>query len=524
MVRRFALPLLVLAVALSPGVAGAHEERPSQFPSGKGEVPRYRTSGPTLLVCKGGLTLRRIEQLRPAARARNLELYDRCREDGFRHIQEAIDAVSRRGTRILVLPGVYREHPSRRRPRGGCAKLELEKRGEPLSYAEHKRCPHVRNLIAILGDGPDENIACDRRLCDLQIEGTGAQPEDVIIDNGFSKLNGVRADRADGVYFRNFTVQEAHANALYVIETDGFVIDRVVGRWADEYAFLTFATDHGLYKRCEAYGSGDGGIYPGSAADHGHDRPAIEIRRCNSHHNTIGYSGTAGNSVFAHHNRFHHNMVGVTMDSFFPDHPGLPQDSATFRHNRIWANNQDYYRYWRDGTCDKITAARKRFPDGVVCPVVQVPIGTGIMVAGGNQNWFIRNHIWDNWRYGTYQFGVPASFREEEDPSKEFDTSHFNEYLRNVMGLAPRGAERPNGLDFWWDRQGTGNCWEDNEAAPGRQVTSNASPLPVCVENPPPGAPVAPEQVPIAPCAAADAKDPSTYDGCPWFERPERPE
>ena len=33
------------------------------------------------------------------------------------------------------------------------------------------------------------------------------------------------------------------------METDGFVIDSVVGRWNDEYGFLTFADDHGLYHR-----------------------------------------------------------------------------------------------------------------------------------------------------------------------------------------------------------------------------------------------------------------------------------
>src|SRR5690606_35249720 len=126
-----------------------------------------------------------------------------------------------------------------------------------------------------------------------------------------------RADRTPGIYLRNFTAQRSTFNAVYILETDGFVIDRTVGRWNDEYGFLTFATDHGLYTDCEAYGNGDSGVYPGAASninkDRGHEveRYAIEIRRCYSHHNLLGYSGTAGDSVWAHDNVFTQNTAGV---------------------------------------------------------------------------------------------------------------------------------------------------------------------------------------------------------------------
>jgi hypothetical protein len=78
------------------------------------------------------------------------------------------------------------------------------------------------------------------------------------------------------------------------MESDGFVIDTMVGRWNDEYGFLTFAGDHGLYTDCEAYGNGDSGVYPGAAQNVNPsaattDRYAIEIRRCRSHDNLLGY-------------------------------------------------------------------------------------------------------------------------------------------------------------------------------------------------------------------------------------------
>ncbi|MBI4260263.1 MAG: right-handed parallel beta-helix repeat-containing protein, partial [Actinobacteria bacterium] len=456
--RRRRLPGLVLAaLVLLPGTALAHEERPSQFPSGQGSVPEYRTTGPYLLVCKPD-SRERISGYPRNLRRQNLALLGECRRRGFEHVQQAVDAVREPGTRILVLPGVYREEPSLGPLSPECAALEDER---PLSYEQQAACPHTDNLIAIFGDGPDEDIACDGPLCGLQIEGTGRRPEDVVIEGDFQKLNLIRADRADGVYFRNFTVQHAPFNGIYVIETDGFAIDRVVGRWTDEYGFLTFASDHGLYVDCEAYGNGDSGIYPGSAADLHGVRPAIEITRCRSHHNALGYSGTAGNSVYVHDNDFYANSTGASMDSFFPDHPGLPQDSATFVNNRIWGNNQDYYENWRNGTCDRPSAERG-YEQGVVCPVVPLPVGTGILVAGGNDNLFAENWIFDNWRFGTMLFWVPAIFREEPDPAKQHDTSHFNRHIGNSMGISPTGEVRPNGTDFWWDEEGAGNCWEAN--------------------------------------------------------------
>ena len=117
-----------------------------------------------------------------------------------------------------------------------------------------------------------------------------------------------------------------------------------------------FAVDHGVIKNCEGYNTGDSPIYPGSASDVNSDKEeysqkkrwAVEIFNCKSHHNALGYSGTAGNSVWAHHNDFYANATGIATDSLFPGHPGLPQDHARWDHNRIFSNNQNYYERYID--------------------------------------------------------------------------------------------------------------------------------------------------------------------------------
>ncbi|GAA1895586.1 hypothetical protein GCM10009716_02020 [Streptomyces sodiiphilus] len=467
------------AVLLGAGTALAHEERELEFPDGSGSVPEYREGEPDLLVCKTDPDdfAERIADFPEELRERNLELFDRCLREGYRHLQEAVDAVEEPGTSIAMLPGVYEEEPSRAEPSGECAALDApwSRFGvtdyQIMTFEQHLQCPHNQNLVAVLG------------IEGLQIEGTGASPEDVVLDAGYTRLNALRADLANGVYLANFTAQRTLFNAVYVLATDGFVIDRLVGRWNEEYGFLTFASDHGLYTDCEAYGNGDSGIYPGSASDinagvdsYDVDRYAIEITGCRSHHNMVGYSGTAGNSVWVHGNEFHHNQAGASMDSVFPDHPGLPQNHALFENNLIHTNNQNYYRYVKDGTC-ALPVADRGYEDGVVCPAVSMPPGTGIITAGGNWNLFRDNHVYGHQRTGFYLTSAPAFVRGENALGKQADTSHRNRYAGNVLGKSETGESRPNKLDVWWDGQGKDNCWQ-SDAAP-----SNPPVLPECGEQ-----------------------------------------
>jgi hypothetical protein len=446
------------ALIFCPASASAHDERDANAPDGTGRVPTYRTDGPTLLVCKTDKAdfEQRIAPFPTELKASNLALWTQCQKGGYRHLQQAVNNVKQPGTIIKLLPGVYLEEPSLATPSQGCANLPARRAPlgyQVLSWEQQLECPNNQNLIAIL----------DKR--DLQIEGTGVRPEDVVIDAQYQRLNAVRADRASGIYLRNFTAQRTTFNAVYIMESDGFVIDRMLGRWNDEYGFLTFADDHGLYTDCEAYGNGDSGMYPGAASDinakRGHDVPryAIEIRRCKSHHNLLGYSGTAGDSVWAHDNFFTENTVGVATDSASPNHPGLPQNHAKFERNVIADNNVDYYGYVRDGTCRKPHAERG-YERGVVCPAAGVPVGTGVINPGGNYNIWRDNWVYNNSYAGFVTAWVPGFVRNDTRLGAQFDTSHHNRYYGNKMGVRQDGARAPNGMDFWWDGQGVGSCWQ----------------------------------------------------------------
>ncbi|MFI5804202.1 right-handed parallel beta-helix repeat-containing protein [Streptomyces sp. NPDC051561] len=468
--------LALAAVLLAAPAAQAHEERPVTFPDGSGSVPAYRGGEPDLIVCKTDRAdfERRIAGFPQALKTRNRALFDRCATSGFRHLQLAVDAVRKPGMNIAVLPGLYEEEPFTAAPSGACARLKAPKSQlgyQILSFAQQKQCPNNQNLVAILGKK------------DLQIEGTGAARGDVVFDAKYRKLNAIRADESDGVYFKNFTAQRTTFNSLYVLAGDGFVIDDVLTRWNDEYGFLTFASDHGLYKNCESYGNGDSGIYPGSASDinngRGYDVPrySIEITGCRSHHNMVGYSGTAGDSVYVHDNEFDHNMGGASMDSAFPGHPGLPQNHARFERNLIHDNNEDYYPYVADGTCAKPPAERG-YERGVVCPQISMPPGSGIITAGGNWNRYENNWVYGQERAGFVLHAVPAFIRGEDAWAKQTDTSHHNRYAGNILGKDKAGKSRPNRTDVYWDGQGGGNCWDTGSGA------STPRALPECGAKP----------------------------------------
>ncbi|UGS34051.1 right-handed parallel beta-helix repeat-containing protein [Capillimicrobium parvum] len=544
----------VAALLLLPAAAGAHPERQVFFPDGStGAVPEYRTTGPSKVVCKPDSAQRIRDEFDGGLEAKRLRQLARC---SYHDIQAAVNAASS-GDRILIMPGVYHEEPSlaqvdgsfdydanqydRAKDASPCRDMYQDiydpvasglagnVRSDPVwvpTYEHHRSCPNHQNLIAIAGDDPaDPDRVCDDK-CNLQIEGMGRTRADVVISGSRRALNVIRADRADGIYLSHFTVELSDFNNIYVLETNGFRIEDVESRYSREYGVLSFTSDHGLYDNIESYGAGDSGVYPGSGPEGHCARYGIELRHIDSHDNTLGYSGTAGNGIWVHDSKFHHNATGLTTDSFAFGHPGMPQDCAKFERNEIYSNNNNVFDDQRDAYCRTANRPVQERDPTVVCPTFQAPVGTGIGIFGGNGNIVRDNWIYDNWRDGAKLLWVPANFRGESDPSKEVDTSFDNLYRDNHMGVRPDGTRDPNGNDFWWDEEGRGNCWMGNAGPGGAAPSSNVLlGLPGC-----PGAQVLLPGNPAktasqATCSQWDPQDDLLDDppGCDWFTTPKEP-
>jgi hypothetical protein len=482
----------------------------------------------------------------------NRKLYARCR---FHEIQPAVGA-SGNNDRVVIMPGLYTEPTARRQPTQDprCADLRQQNdRGQStaLSYAYQYKCPNDQNLIALMGHLPGTgkepqppredrhgipNLGpCVR--CNVQIEGSGVSADDVVIDAGrvesgngapigATKDVGIRADRADGFVLRKVLVRHTAEHAVYIPETDGYMLDRIKTFYNGEYGVLTFVADHGLIQNCDAKGNGDAGIYPGAAAQTGDQRaPGTarrynqEIRWCDTHHNALGYSGTNGDAIHVHHNNFYDNVQGYSTDVFTAaGHPGFPQDSALVEYNHFYSNNFNAYA-----------------PGSDVKPSVPVPVGVGMWQAGGNSNVIRNNRFWDNWRRGSMLFSVPDAFVCGPDQNNEqagcdqskLSTSFNNRFYNNVMGVAPDGSYKPNGVDFWWDSfaGNTGNCWYSNSTAPGKQVVTDPDPLPDCNRGSDPSLSVGTgnpdHESELLGCFAAFTAD--VNPNCTWFQEPPKP-
>ena len=600
---------LVAAVAAPPLASAHLERpsywpdpRPdrSVSPPAGGKVPKARSLGSAVsgrgpgevrVVCKGGdgakslrLARRSIEsaetrgfRLRPSLPRKtyssdkaqrmleiNRALADQC---AFRSVQRAINR-SGNNDRVVIMPGRYTEPRSRRAPVNDpkCNPSELQygqdgtEEGRTPSYEYQVKCPNDQNLIHVAGRAPKgEPLAqpdpdrhgipaqelgrCIR--CNLQVEGSGPRPEDVILDAGknyedpkrpgarpggdrptsecrsnendnpcFGKHVVLRTDRSDGFVGRNFLMRGAKEHGFYTEETDGILLDRVKFFWNRDYGHLSFTTDHHVVKNCDGFGSGDAVVYPGAAPQTGEFRNEsfyperrynTTIKRCDLRGSAMGYSGSMGNSVRVTRNHIYGNANGLTTDTLSsPGHPGFPADGMKIDHNWFYANNLDIYR-----------------EDPPFDPLVPQPVGTGFFWAGNNDGRFVENWTFDNWRQGTMLIAIPDALAGETEGEADSEihcpsagglaTSCENRYLGNRMGKVPprfrphpglrkfgnkttlAGAPAPdtalNGVDFWWDEAtpNTGNCWSGNTGPDGTRESLTASPelAPVAGQNVP---------------------------------------
>ena len=528
--------LVTLAVlAITPAAALGHAERATHFVDhDKGSVPVPRSKGPSLVVCKSD-SARLIRQSWKGRGPKNtrqrrlaLRVLKRCH---YRNIQTAVNR-AKSGYRILVMPGTYREEPSRAIPVKDpkCAGDEYweasgdnhQADGRVPTYLHQVVCPNARNLVAIIGDSiKDPDRECDQR-CNLQIQGMGRRARDTVLEGDRLKPDVIRADRADGFQLLNMTIEQGAYNDVDVVETNGFRLSKLVTRWASHYGILTFTDDNGIYENIEAYGSGDSGVYPGSGPELHCRSYGIEMRNVNSYGNTLGSSGTAGNGTWTHDSHLHDNGAGVANDSFAPGHPGMPQDCSKWTNNDIHSNNVNYFHDDRMAYCNSTPFEKRR--KEIVCPVFEVVVGVGFMLYGVNDNVISDNHVYDQHRNGVRLYAVPAPARGEYDPAKLYDTSHGNHFVHNWFGVRPDGRRDANGVDVYWDEQGLRNCWENNITAPGAALTSDPATLPTCASggstNPVGNSAKLAHDLP---CATWHPQNNPRPPGCDWFEDPQDP-
>jgi parallel beta-helix repeat protein len=460
MIRRVAVALLASVVLAAPALA--HKERFDPSPIGTGPEPSAfigRRNARVLVVCKASSkpTKAELQEIRgriatstgdelaqalaeEANWKLNTKLFKRCR---YEHIQEAVNAAPD-FTDIFVMPGVYREEPSRLAPTSDGGDLP----DGAYSYEYHVAHPNDANLIAILGKKG------------ITLEGTGLAPEDVLVDVGFAKDIGIRCDKCEQFIVRNLWERDANEHGIYVLYSDGYIFDRTRGTFNKDYSLFGYASDHGLFTDCDAEGGGDSGLYIG-AAPVPMGRFAAEVRNTKMHHSALGFSGTQGSAIWMHDNDVYDNAIGLSFDSE-NDHQNFPQRESLIENNLLHDNNFDIY------------AATADVPaGGPGYDFFRYPVGTGMWLIGGEDNIIRNNRVWNNSR-----FGILLAGNALESPLPA--TINRNQVYGNIVGIDPDGNPAPNayafppggdyapgGSDFFWDETGNDNCWNPQDPASG---------------------------------------------------------
>ena len=288
-----------------------------------------------------------------------------------------------------------------------------------------------------------------RRSATSRSRARATTPSDVQIEGQKLKLNVIRADRADGIYLKNFTVEFSDFNNIYVLETNGFRIDtdrlRVQPRVRDPLVHVRPRHLREL-RRVATAATRASTRAPGPNARHGQPDAhghVYGIRSATATRTTTrsGCPGTAGNGTWAHDNRFHHNSTGVTTDSFAGGHPGMPQDNSKWSHNLIYSNNNNLFNDERDAYCQRHAVGGARPAEGV--PDVPGP-GRHRAPDRRRQRQHRRGelHLRQLAPRHDAALGARPPCAASRTPRRTYDTSANNQYLRNCMSTRPTGPRQ----------------------------------------------------------------------------------
>ena len=313
-------------------------------------------------------------------------------------IQAAV-AGAKPGDTIEVLPGIYREE----------------------IYVDLDR-------ITLRGrsgeDGAKPILEGDRKLSDAVI----ATGSDFVID-GFEVrnyiANGVVAQNARNVTFRNLKLNNTGLYGVYPVSCSGVVIEN-----------------------CVATGIADAALYVGQSRD-------IVVRDCEAYNNVTGIEIENSINAVVENNHVHDNTGGVLV-FILPNNPSKAGKDCVVRNNRILNNNHPNFAK----------------PNSIVA---NVPPGTGVLIMAADSTEVTGNEIRGNDCYGVGVFSLevafPAGTAFDVGPIPENTFVHGNVYSDN--GRNPAGAVVRAGLkgaDLVWDLSGWSNRWDE-------QAATNSTPL-----------------------------------------------
>jgi plastocyanin len=252
-----------------------------------------------------------------------------------------------------------------------------------------------------------------------------------VLDGEDERGNGITVDGTRNVTIKNLTVKNYVGNGIYINNTTGYTVDHVDAIKGRTYGIYAFDSYDGVIKNSFAYGSGDGAYYIGECLN-----CSALIENVVGTWSYLGYSGTNATGVVIRDSVFRHNAIGIAPNTLPTEELG-PNRGTFIYNNRIFNNNYG-------------TIPGAGFSDQEGTPI-GIPIGTGIFLAGVENNVAIDNRIWDHNSYG-----VLVGVSVDSDPP--MNNTVMNNWIRNSDF-----DEDGYGYALAYDGNGGLNCWAGND-------------------------------------------------------------
>jgi hypothetical protein len=312
---------------------------------------------------------------------------------------------------------------------------------QPLNQAPQELAGQFAHIIHVPADQPTIQKAVDAAgsgdlvliapgvyheavtVCNAGVTIRGEDRNTTILDGQSKLANGVVV-LADNVVIENMTAHNYVGNGFYWTGQNGYRGSYLTAYDNGIYGIYAFGSTHGEFNDSYASGNPDSGFYIGQCFP----CDAI-ITRVHSEWNGLGYSGTnAGGNLVLENSEWDMNSAGIVPNTL--DSEGLPPQRGAaiinnYAHNN--GNEKAPYRTW-----------------------AHIPLGTGILIAGGDKDYVAYNKVVDNSEYG---IAVVGNIDQNMWLSSGNVVAHNTVKNSGVDDLA-LGA--PNGAS---------NCFSDNEAA-----------------------------------------------------------
>ncbi len=347
-------------------------------------------------------------------------------------IQAAVDR-ARPGDTIEVMPGVYKEEVKidldniTLRGIQTPIVLDAQKALDAAWQGANRPIASQKSTASDEGDGLHRPVLDgDKKLSD----GVIATGSNFVIENFDIQhyiANGVVAQHARNVTFRNLKIDDTGLYGVYPVSCTGVTIEK-----------------------CVASGIADAALYVGQSRD-------IVVRDSEAYNNVTGIEIENSINALVENNYVHDNTGGILV-FVLPNNPSKVGRDCIVRNNRVINNNHPNFAN----------------PNSIVS---NVPPGTGVLVMAAKNTEVTGNEIRGNDCYGVGVFSLEVSFPKgtvfDVGPTPEDTFIHDNTYSDN--GRNPAGALVRAGLkgaDLVWDLSGWSNRWQETSATQATPLLS----------------------------------------------------